>query len=132
ARGTSTTAVSTGLNLSRQVQGSTTSLNLRQDGTSGIGSFSSLSSSLTHNQQFGGGLSGNFGADFISSSSGGAGATSLVNRQLNSRLELKDHQSLYDLTLAANDSSVLSPSQGRTPAGLQRQPELTLQTDTYR
>src|SRR5262249_54101893 len=106
ANGTSTTTVSGGLNLTRQVEKSNTTLNLRQDQTTGFGTFRTLASSLTHQQQFGGGLSGSFGADFVNSSSGGVG-TGITTRQLNTRMELRQRARQFDLVLNANDSSSL-------------------------
>src|SRR5207302_886684 len=91
ANGISTTTVGTGLNLSRQVEGMNTTLTLREDQTSGSGTFSTLTSSVNHTQQFGHGFSGTFGADYLTSSSSGAAN----NSQINSRIELRDHQKLY-------------------------------------
>jgi hypothetical protein len=132
ANGTSTTTTGTGINLSRQVGGSNTALSLRQDQTTGFGTFSTLSSTLTQIQQFGHGLSGTFGADYVTSNSSGLTGGGLNSSQVNSRMELKDHQRVYDLTLTANDSSNLSGGTGRVSTGLQRQPELSFETATTR
>jgi hypothetical protein len=131
AEGTSTTSVSGGLNLTRQVQNANTVLSLRQDETIGFGTFRTLASSLNHTQQFGQRFSGSFGADYITSTSGGSTAGGVTTQQLNSRLELRRQQKAYDLLLQANESSDLG-SRGRGTSGLQRQPELSLTTDTYR
>src|SRR5262249_16945185 len=128
ASGVSTTTVGAGVNLSRQVEGMNTTLTLREAQTTGSGRFSTLTSSLNHTQQFGHGLSGIFGADYLTSSSSGAAG----NSQVNSRIELRDHQKLFDLALQANDSTILSGSSTRASTGLQRQPELSLQPDTAR
>jgi hypothetical protein len=131
AEGTSTTSVSGGVNLTRQVQNANTALSLRQDSTTGFGTFSTLSSSLQHSQQFSQGFSGSFGADYISSTSGGSSAGDINTQQLNTRMELRRQRKAFDLLLQANDSSDLG-SEGRGGGGLQRQPELQLTTDSFR
>lgn len=131
AEGTSTTSVSGGVNLTRQVRGANTALSLRQDSTTGFGTFSTLSSSLLHTQEFSPRFRGSFGADYVTSTSGGATAADITTKQLNTRLELRRQQPTYDLLLQANESSDLG-SEGRGGGGLQRQPELQLTTDTFR
>src|SRR5205085_1344220 len=119
------------LNLSRQVGGASTTLGINESETSSAsggfsGTFRYLTANLTHNQQLGSRMSGTFGADYLSSDSGGAAE----NAQLNSRLELKRPGRAFDLDLMANNTHTIS-GLGQF-AGVDRLPELNLLTDTFR
>jgi hypothetical protein len=131
SQGSTTTSITSNLNLSRQVGRSNTTLGINESATSTAsgafsGTFRNLTANLTHNQQFGAGTSGTFGADYLSSDSGG----SARNAQLNSRLDMKRTGRSFDLGLMANNTHTIS-GLGQF-AGVDRLPEIALLTDTFR
>jgi len=124
--GLKTTSLNTNLNLSRQVGGSSTTLGINQALTSTAGTFRNLTANLLHNQQFDSRTTATFGADYLSSDTD----TTAENAQLNSRMELRRRGRAVDLLFAANDTHTIS-GLGQF-AGIERLPEIALQTDTLR
>jgi hypothetical protein len=127
APNTETTSLNTDINLLRQEPGGpTTSLGLHMNRDSSGTSFSNLSTNFSHSQQFTPTLAGEFGIDYLASHFTG-GDTG----QLNSRMEMRRRAGALDLTLAANDSTQFGDQTGGF-FGIERLPELTLSTDTFR
>lgn len=136
-----TTSTSGELRLLRDRPGANTNFALRQSKTSGsaaFGGYETISSALFHRQQFGDRTTLNVGADLSESFSPQLtqDGTQVEARsgQLNSRLEFQQRLDKFDWGLNANWITNLSDEEffGSQFAGIERLPELTLQTDNFR
>jgi len=111
---------------------SSTILTFRGNATSGLGKYEALASSLRHMQQFNSRLSGMLSLDTRTYES--TGMTS-PDRELDSVLELRQREDKYDLSLIASRRTDLDGDDYTGDdfySSLDRLPELTYETDSYR
>ena len=109
-----------------------TSLSFRNNSTMGLGTSKTLTSSLRHTQQFNDKLSAVLSMDERAYDSTGMTA---ADRELNSEFELRQREDKYDLALTASKRTDLDGSAflgDNFYSSLDRLPELTFTTDSYR
>jgi lipopolysaccharide export system protein LptA len=118
--------------LSHVTSKANTALTLRNFSTLGLGSNVTSSSSLRHTQQFNSKLNGVVSLDMRSYNSTGMPA---ADRELDSSIELRQRDEKYDLSLIASKRFDLDAEQftgDNFYSNLDRLPELTISTDSYR
>ena len=125
----STTASNWQVSLTNGKGPNVTSLSVQNNSTCGSTSTDNFMASLRHTQQLTKTLSSVFSVDTRALSGTGMPGT---NRDLESDLELRNRGKLFDLTFIANKTFNLNPSSGLSFGGLNRLPELRLDTDSYR
>ena len=109
-----------------------TSLSFRNNATRGFGTNETMASSLRHTQQFSDKLSAVFSMDERAYNSTGMTA---ADRELNSEFEIRQRDDKYDLSLTASKRVDLDGSAflgDNFYSNLDRLPELTFTTDSYR
>ena len=136
-----TISTSNELRLTRDRLGANTSLGLRQSssrGLGGLGNFETIGSSFLHRQSFGQRSNLNIGADLSESFSPQTNSfgqqVQATSGQLNSRVEFQRLGDKFDWGVSSNWITNLSDEEffGSQFAGIERQPELSFRTDTYR
>lgn len=118
--------------LSQLSKKSNSELSFRNDSNSGGGTYSTFTSSFRNTEQFTSKLTSMFSMDMRSFDSS-SGQTTNSQRDLESSFEMKQRDDKYDLTLTATKRFDLNG--GATSSfysGLDRLPELTLETDSFR
>ena len=117
---------------SRSTPMASTSLVFQRNTNRGFGTYETLNSSLRHAQQFNGKLSGMFSVDMRTYKSSGIPA---ADRELESVVELRQREDKYDLSLVASKRLDLDDDDFTGDdfySSLDRLPELTFNTDSYR
>lgn len=110
---------------------STTDLTVRSDSTSGYGSYANTTASFRRMQQFNPNLTGMLSLDMRSYDSSYMASP---EKELQSNFELRSRQKSYDLSLVASKWSSLSSGSELSTfhSGVDKMPEITLDTDSYR
>lgn len=111
---------------------SNTALSFQNSSSSGIGDNKTFTSSLRQMSQFSKKLTGIFSVDMRSYNSTGMSA---ADRELESSIELRHHIDAFDLSLNANRRTDLDGSDytgDNFYSSIDRLPELTVDTDSYR
>ena len=112
-------------------QAASSALNLQNSTTGGYGTYSNSTYSFRHMRQFNQQFSGVFSLDMRTSDSSGSSSTS--TRTLDSAIELREKAKKFDISLTANKQTDLSNSTSASIyGGVDRLPEITIDTDTYR
>ncbi|MHB0912111.1 MAG: LptA/OstA family protein [Armatimonadota bacterium] len=109
-----------------------TLLSVQGDSTSGFGNNKNLNSTFRHVQQFGENLSATVSMDMRSNSSS---YMPTADRELDSVIEVRRQAEKYDLSITASKRTDLDKGAYTGDdyyGGLDRLPEITLDTDTYR
>ena len=122
-----TTSLRSELNLSRSGSRTSTTMSVRDDVITGSGNFSTFDTSLEHDVRLNGKSRVGLRAEYSRFAFPGQPTADSV---LESRVDYRHSGSRYDWGLVANDQSVLT-GQSRF-AGIERLPELSFQTDSYR
>jgi len=128
----STTSQNWQVGLRRSTSNANTALTFRNNASRGFGTYETLTSSLRHTQQFNPKLSGVFSVDMRTYESSGMTA---ADRELESAVELRQRQDKYDLSLIASRRTDLDGGEYTGDdfySSLDRLPELTFETDSYR
>ena len=118
--------------LSHVTSKANTALSLRNFSTAGFGSNVTSSSSLRHTQQFNSKLNGVVSLDMRSYNATGMPT---ADRELDSAIELRQREDKYDLSLIASKRFDLDGDEftgDNFYSNLDRLPELTISTDSYR
>lgn len=120
------------VSLARNSSNTNTILNFNSNSNRGFGNYKTLTSSLRHTQQFSDKLNGVFSMDMRTYDSS---SIETADRELESEFELTQRENKYDLTLVASRRTDLDGSSYTGDdfySSLDRLPELTFDTDSYR
>jgi lipopolysaccharide export system protein LptA len=115
-----------GLNYGRPK--SFTVFNYSTNTTTGFGTYTTSTASLRHSQQFDRTLSSVLQMDLRSYDSGGVVNT----RNLQTSFDIRERNKKFDLALVANKSNDLGDSGSSNLGGIEKLPEITFNTDSYR